>query len=52
MKHLIFTLTFFFGLITVNAQVIQSRVLEVEQANMKSFMAAVAKKTKMYKIKN
>ena len=43
MKHLIFTLTLFFGLITVNAQVIQSRVLEVEEANMKSFMAAVAK---------
>ena len=51
MKYLIFTLTFLFGLITVNAQVIQSRVLEVEQANMKSFMAAVAKKTKMYNSK-
>ena len=51
MKKIIFTLLFAFTMTTLNAQIIQSRLLTVDQENMEEFMEGVAEKTKMYNSK-
>ena len=45
---LILVFSLLFALTTLNAQVLQSRILQVESSNMKSFSERVAKKTKLY----
>ena len=51
MKKIIYTLSFILMLSSMNAQIIQSRLLTVEQENMEKFMEGVAQKTKMYNSK-
>tara|TARA_B100000795_G_scaffold268843_1_gene256673 strand:- start:7044 stop:7790 length:747 start_codon:yes stop_codon:yes gene_type:complete len=51
MKKIIFTLFFVFAITTINTQVIQSRLLKVDQVNMKEFVDGVSKKTKIYNSK-
>lgn len=51
MKKIIITLSFVFTVTFINAQIIQSRLLVVEQANMEAFMEGVADKTKKYNSK-
>jgi hypothetical protein len=51
MKKIILTLSFAFAIIAMNAQIIQSRLLTVDQENMEEFMEGVAEKTKMYNSK-
>jgi len=51
MKKFIYTLSFILMLSSMNAQIIQSRLLTVEQENMEEFMEGVAQKTKMYNSK-
>ena len=47
MKKIIYTLSFILMLSSMNAQIIQSRLLTVEQENMEEFMEGVAQKPKM-----
>jgi len=51
MKKIMLTLSFAFAITAMNAQIIQSRLLTVDQENMKEFMEGVAEKTKMYNSK-
>jgi hypothetical protein len=51
MKKIILTLSFAFAITAMNAQIIQSRLLTVDQENMEEFMEGVAEKTKMYNSK-
>jgi hypothetical protein len=51
MKKIIFTLFLVFAINTITAQVIQSRVLVVDQADMKKFVDGASKKTKLYNSK-
>jgi hypothetical protein len=51
MKKIIFTLFFAFAITSIDGQVIQSRLLKVDQVNMKEFIDGVSKKTKMYNSK-
>ena len=51
MKKIIYTLSFILMLSSMNAQIIQSRLLTVEQEYMEEFMEGVAQKTKMYNSK-
>ncbi len=51
MKKIIYTLSFILMVTSINAQIIQSRLLTVEQENMEEFMEGVAQKTKMYNSK-
>ena len=51
MKKIIFMLLFAFTMTALNAQIIQSRLLTVDQENMEEFMEGVAEKTKIYNSK-
>mgnify|MGYP000312385614 CR=1 FL=1 len=51
MKKIIFMLSFVFKMTAMNAQIIQSRLLTVDQENMEKFMEGVAEKTKIYNSK-
>ena len=51
MKKIIFMLSFILIATTMNAQIIQSRLLTVDQDNMEKFMEGVAEKTKLYNSK-
>ena len=51
MKKIIITLSFVFTITLIKAQIIQSRLLMVEQANMQAFMDGVEDKTKKYNSK-
>ena len=51
MKKIIFMLSFIMIATVVNAQIIQSRLLTVDQDNMEEFMEGVAEKTKLYNSK-
>jgi len=51
MKKIILTLSFAFALTAMSAQVLQSRLLIVEQENMEEFLDGVSEKTKMYNSK-
>ncbi len=51
MKKYIFILTLMLTLSSMNAQLIQSRLLTVDQENMQEFMEGVSEKTKMYNSK-
>ena len=51
MKKIIYTLSFILMVTSINAQIIQSRLLTVEQENMEEFFEGVAQKTKMYNSK-
>ena len=46
MKKIMLTLSFAFAITAMNAQIIQSRLLTVDQENMKEFMEGVAEKNK------
>ena len=51
MRKIIFLLSFILIATAVNAQIIQSRLLTVDQDNMEEFMEGVAEKTKLYNSK-
>ena len=51
MKKIIFMLSFILTVTAMNAQIIQSRLLTVDQDNMEEFMEGVAEKTKLYNSK-
>ena len=51
MKKIIFMLSFILIATAMNAQIIQSRLLTVDQDNMEEFMKGVAEKTKLYNSK-
>ena len=51
MKKIIFMLSFIMTITAMNAQIIQSRLLTVDQDNMEKFMEGVAEKTKLYNSK-
>ena len=51
MKKIMVTLSFVFTITAMNAQIIQSRLLTVDQENMEKFMEGVAEKTKIYNSK-
>ena len=51
MKRIFFTILVTLFLTSVNSQVVQSRILKVNPANVDKFETAVAKKTKMYNSK-
>jgi len=51
MKKIIFMLSFILTITAMNAQIIQSRLLTVDQDNMEEFMEGVAEKTKLYNSK-
>ena len=48
MKKIIFMLSFILTVTAMHAQIIQSRLLTVDQYNMEEFMEGVAEKTKLY----
>ena len=52
MKKIIFMLSFVFTMTAMNAQIIQSRLLTVDQENMEEFMEGVAEKTKMARMRD
>ena len=51
MKKIIFMLSFILTVTAMHAQIIQSRLLTVDQDNMEEFMEGVAEKTKLYNSK-
>ena len=51
MKKVFTLLMMSIGVFAINAQVIQTRLLEVSPADMDKFVAAASKKTKMYNSK-
>lgn len=48
MKQIFYTILFLTVITTVNSQILQTRVLYVENENIEAFESAVAKKTKMF----